>query len=109
MLNDLRYAVRGLRKNPGFTGVAVITLALGIGANTAIFTVVNAVLLRPLPYQDPDRLVMVHGTYPKKNFKYDVISYPTYLDWKAQNRCFEGMEAIAGWSFNLTGEDHPEQ
>src|SRR5690242_13421969 len=109
MLNDFRYALRGLRKNPGFTTVAVITLALGIGANTAIFSVVNAVLLRPLPYRDPDRLMMVHGTYPKKNLKYDVISYPTYLDWKAQSRSFEGMEALAGWSFNLTGEDHPEQ
>src|SRR5579864_5092906 len=109
MLNDIRYAVRGLRKNPGFTGVAVVTLALGIGANTAIFTVVNAVLLRPLPFQDPGRLMMVFGTDVKRHVTDDVISYPAYLDWKAQNHSFAGMEAWAGWSFNLAGGDQPEQ
>jgi len=109
MLTDLRYAVRGLRKNPVFTTVAVITLALGIGANTAIFTVVNAVLLRRLPYQDPGRLMMVFGTDVKRNTSNDVISYPTYLDWKAQNHSFAAMEAWAGWSFNLSGGDQPEQ
>ena len=109
MLNDLRYAVRGLRMNPGLTTVAVVTLALGIGANTAIFTVVNAVLLRPLPYQDPGRLMMVFGTDAKRNVTNDVVSYSTYLDWKAQNHSFAGMEAWAGWSFNLSTGDQPEQ
>src|SRR2546426_2621626 len=109
MLTDLRYALRGLRKNPGFTSVAVITLALGIGANTAIFTVVNAVLLRPLPYQDPGRLTMVFGTDAKRNVTNDVVSYSTYLDSKAQNHSFAGMEAWAGWSFNLSTGDQPEQ
>ncbi len=108
MLNDIRYAVRGLRKNPGFTAVAILTLALGIGANTAIFSIVNAVLLRPLPYRDAGRLATIFGTYPKNNVTDDVVSCPTYFDWKARNTSFEGMEASAGWSFNLSAGDRPE-
>ena len=109
MLNDIRYAIRTLARTPGFTGIAVLTLALGIGANTAIFSVVNAVLLRPLPYHEPSRLVMVFGTDIKRGGTDDVISYPTYLDWKAQSRSFEGMEAWAGWTFNLAAGDQPER
>src|SRR5215470_16649373 len=109
LLQDLRYGLRMLIRHRAVTAIAVITLALGIGANTAIFTVVNAVLLRPLPYQDPGRLMMVFGTDVKRNTSNDVISYPTYLDWKAQNHSFAAMEAWAGWSFNLSGGDQPEQ
>jgi putative ABC transport system permease protein len=103
---DLRYGFRVLRKNPGFTAVAVITLALGIGANTAIFSVVYAVLLRPLPYEEPGRLVMVWttegdstGTFP--------ASGPDYLDWKSQNHVFEGLAAGTEAAGNLTGAGEP--
>jgi predicted permease len=109
MLNDLRYAWRSMRTNPWFTAIAVVTLALGIGANTAIFSVVNAVLLRPLPFRDPARLVTVFGTNPRLHVTNDVVSYPAYLDWQAQNHALAGIEAWAGWSFNLSAGDQPEQ
>ena len=109
MWNDIRYAVRAMRMNPGFTLIAVVTLALGIGANTAIFSVVNAVLLRPLPFEDAGRLTVVFGTDVRRNDTHDVVSYPVYQDWKAQSRSFEGMEAWAGWGFNLSTGDQPEQ
>jgi putative ABC transport system permease protein len=95
MRQDVAYALRALRKNPSFSAVAIVTLALGIGANTAIFSVVNAVLLRPLPFADPVRLVMVFATDTSRNNQYDVTSYPTFLDWQAQNRSFESMAAFA--------------
>src|SRR5436190_10648710 len=92
---DLRYGARMLVKKPGFTVIAVITLALGIGANTAIFTVVNAALLRPLPYAQPDRLVHLFETTPQKNYGQREASYPDFLDWR-QNQVFEGMAAYRG-------------
>jgi putative ABC transport system permease protein len=106
---DLRYGLRMLAKNPGFTAVAVIALALGIGANTAIFSVVNTVLLRPLPYKDPERLVMVFEDSSKHGFPRDVPTTANYLDWRDQNQVFESMAAIAGASFNLTGVGDPER
>jgi len=106
---DLRYAARMLVKNPGFTAVAVIALALGIGANTAIFSVVNTVLLRPLPYKDPERLVMVFEDSSKHGFPRDVPTSANYLDWRDQNQVFDSMAAIAGDSFNLTGVGDPER
>ncbi|PYT24934.1 MAG: hypothetical protein DMG57_26970 [Acidobacteria bacterium] len=108
-LQDIHYAFHTLRKSPGFTAIAVLTLGLSIGANTAIFSVVNAVLVRPLPYKDAGRLTVISGTYAKDNVTHDVVSYPTYLDWKSQNRSFEGMEAWAGWSFNLSSAGQAEQ
>jgi len=92
---DLRFALRMLRKNPGFSAVAVLTLALGIGANTAIFSLVNGVLLRPLPYRDPSRLVMVWEKNP--NGTPDNVGYATYLDWKAQNKSFEQIALYSSW------------
>jgi putative ABC transport system permease protein len=106
---DLRYGVRMLFKKPGFTLVAVITLALGIGANTAIFTVVNAALLRGLPYRDSERLVHLWETTPRKDFSQHEASYPDFLDWR-ENKVFEGVAAYAGGSgMTLTGRGTPER
>ncbi len=106
---DLRYALRMLAKNPGFTTVAVIALALGIGANSAIFSVVNTVLLQPLPYKDADRLVMVWEDASKHGYPRDTPAVANYLDWRDQNQVFEGMAAIADQSFNLTGAGDPDR
>jgi putative ABC transport system permease protein len=108
LLEDLRYGFRMLRKNPGFTAVAVGTLALGIGANTAIFSVVNAVLLRPLPFHDPRGLVAVNTTEPGR--RDDIgVSYPAFLDWRSQNHVFEGLSAFRVDDFTLTGRAEPIQ
>ena len=109
LLRDLRYGLRMLAKNSGFTAVAVITLALGIGANTAIFSVVNAALLRPLPYEDPNRLVYVWSAEKARGINQSPASIPDLHDWREQNRVFDGM---AGWwsgSYNLSGGDEPQQ
>src|SRR4051794_40771142 len=106
---DLRYAGRTLRKSPGFAAVAVLTLALGIGANTAIFSVVNAVILRPLPYAHPDRLVELWGNVKRAKVERRGTSIPDYLDWKKQSRSFDGMALFTGGSFTLTGFDEPER
>jgi putative ABC transport system permease protein len=108
-LQDLRFAVRMLRKSPGFTAVAVIALALGIGANTAIFSVVNTVLLRPLPYKDPDQLVMVWEDATRHGYPRDTPAAANFVDWRDQNSVFTGMAAIADMNFNLTGTGDPER
>jgi predicted permease len=108
LLQDIRYAFRMLRKSPGFTAVAVLTLALGIGANTAIFSVVNGVLLRPLPYPNSNRLAQVWSTNPHTNPWGDWVSYPDFVDWRAQNKVFEGLLAYRTWLTNITGGDHPD-
>ncbi len=102
-IQDLKYGLRTMRRNPGFTAVAVLTLALGIGANTAIFSVVNAVLLRPLPYREPARLVTVlhDGWKP--------VAPANFLDWREQSRSFESMAAAQSWNLTMTGRDQPEQ
>jgi len=103
---DLRYAFRLLAKSPGFTVLAVITLGLGIGANTAIFTVVNAVLLRPLEFRDPSRLVIAAE---KSNFPTVSTSYQNYVDWRDQSHSFESLEATRGATITLTGDGEPER
>jgi putative ABC transport system permease protein len=109
---DVRYGLRQMRKSPGFTAVAVITLALGIGANTAIFSVVNGVLLRPLAFRDPDQLVRIWHTPPQTSFPgipTFAVSPANYLDWQSQNHVFEQV-SIAGYhGFTLSGVDKPEQ
>ena len=93
-MNDLKLAFRQLRKSPGFTLVAVFTLALGIGANTAIFSVVNAVLLKPLPFPSPDRLVAIGSTNlrePGRSHQFNSLSYPDFFDFRNQNRTFDRM------------------
>ena len=108
-LQDLRYAARMLAKNPGFTAVAVIALALGIGANTAIFSVVNTVLLRPLPYKDPEQLVMVWEDATKHGYPRDTPAVANYIDWRDQNSVFSGMTAIDEVDLNLTNAGDPER
>ncbi|MGA7930874.1 MAG: ABC transporter permease, partial [Candidatus Sulfotelmatobacter sp.] len=106
LAQDLRYALRQLRKSPAFTTVAMLTLALGIGANTAIFSVIDAVLLRPLPFHNPGRLVVVKTTEPGR--RDDIgVSYPAFLDWRAQNHVFEVLSAYRTDDFTLTGVSEP--
>jgi len=106
---DLRFGFRQLLSKPGFAAIATLSLALGIGANTAIFSLVDAVLLRPLPFHDPDRLVMVWEEAAKIGFPRNTPAPANYVDWKAQNRVFEDMAAINWRSFNLTDEGEPEK
>jgi putative ABC transport system permease protein len=106
---DLRFGLRTLVKNPGFTIVAVIALALGIGANSAIFSVVNAILLRPLPYKSPDQLVAIWEEARHLGFPKDTPSPANFLDWRQQSTVFDGMSAFAERSFNLTGVGEPER
>src|SRR6267143_1108650 len=104
LLKDIRYGVRNLLKHPGFTAIAVLTLALGIGANTAIFSVVNAVLLRALPFPKPDRLVMVWEDASFAGFPRNTPAPANYADWKSQNQVFEELAALEERSFSLTGD-----
>ena len=104
---DIRYAVRVLRRVPGFTVVALATLGLGIGANTAIFSVVNAVLLRPLPYGDPDRLVQIGARAP--NGSASNVGYTTFLDWRDRSRSFDEMALIRSWIPTLITNGQPER
>src|SRR5215472_2676505 len=104
---DLRFAMRVLRKAPGFTAVAILTLALGIGANTAVFSVVNGVLLNPLPYPHPERLAAVAERFPP--FPEASISYPNFLDWTRLNHTFERLAAYRHTSFNLTGSGEAQR
>jgi putative ABC transport system permease protein len=106
LMQDMRYGLRMIYKSPGFTIVAVLTLALGIGANTAIFSVVYAVLLRPLPYQDASRLVLLNETTP--NVGTVSVSYPNFTDWRNQSRAFSQMAAVHEVGLNLTGVARPE-
>jgi putative ABC transport system permease protein len=109
LLQDLRYGARMLLKNPGFTVVAVLALALGIGANTAIFSVVNAVLLRPLPFADADRLIWIAAVNPAQGIADSNSSPPDFADWKTQNQLFEDMAAFVTGGAILSGGVEPER
>jgi putative ABC transport system permease protein len=106
-IQDLRYGLRQLRRNPAFTAVAVLTLALGIGANTAIFSVVNAVLLNPLPFPEPGRLIGLHASY--LNFEFGNISFPNFLDWRKENHSFSAMAVFRSIRMSLTGLGEAER
>ena len=108
LMQDLRYGVRMLVKNPGFALVAILTLALGIGVNTAIFSVINAVLLRPLPYEQPERITMVYSTNEKRGVRRNPFSYLNFADYRAGQQSFEAMAAYSEASAALSGEQ-PEQ
>ena len=106
---DLRYGVRMLRKYPGFALTVVVTLALGIGANTTIFSVVNAVLMEPLPYRDSDRLVRLWESNPGQNRLESAASVPNFQDWQTQQSVFEQLAASELATFNLTGSGEPQR
>src|SRR5438552_5950555 len=108
-MQDIRYALRALRKQPIFTLVAVLTLALGIGANTAIFSILYQVLLRPLPYPDAERLVFVWNSYPGSNLPQASVSIPDYIDRKTQAPALEDATLFTGRTANLNESGNPEQ
>ena len=107
LARDLRYGLRMLRRQSGFTVVAVLTLALGIGANTAIFSVLNAVLLHSFPYKDPDKLVLL--AEKRREMSMLALSFPDFVDWRSQNRVLESAGAVRRWNPNLTGDGEPER
>ena len=107
LLADIRYGMRMIARSPGFAAIAILTLALGIGANTALFSVVSGVLLNPLPYQQPDRLVAVYSR--SKDFPHSSISYPNFLDWVRYQRSFSSLAAFRQEDYNLTGMGEPER
>jgi putative ABC transport system permease protein len=106
-IQDLRYAIRTMAKRPGFTIVAALTLALGIGANTAIFSAVNAVLLKPLPFPESQQLVDLSETFKPNGW--GSVSVPTFEDWRNQNTVFTGISAYLFAGFNLEGGDTPQR
>src|SRR6185503_6888729 len=106
---DVRYAARTLRKSPGFTVVAVLALAIGIGANTAIFSLVDAVRARALPYKDPSGLVQLWGNVQRARVERRGNSYPDFLDWRAQSKSFEDIAAVDTQTVTLAGIEDPER
>ena len=109
LLHDLRSSSRTLVKHPGFAITTTLILALGIGANTTIFSVVNAILMRPLPYEDPDRLVMIWETNHTQGLPRSIVSPANFLDWKKQNQSFEDLSAFRFWYYTVTGAGDPER
>jgi len=106
---DIRYGIRMLRKDAGFTAIALLTLALGIGANTAIFSILDAVLLKPLPFPEPHRLTAIWGTDSKNGEAHRALSYPDFTDYRDQNRSLEALAAYTDGTFTLTGNGEPAQ
>src|SRR5262249_27236573 len=106
---DLRYALRAFFKSPGFTAAAILSLAIGIGANTAIFSIISALLLRPLPYQNPDRLVILWNASPGLGITQDWFSTAHYFDIRNGHQGFEQLALAIGGNFNLTGQGDPER
>ena len=109
LFQDVRYGWRMLLKKPGFTIVAALALALGIGANTAIFSIINAIVLKPLPFDDLDRIVAVWEKAPGPSAERNSVSVANYLDWREQNNSFENLAIFMLWSANLSGIDTPER
>jgi putative ABC transport system permease protein len=107
--SDIRYALRNLLRRPAFTLIAVVTLALGIGANTAIFSAINALLLKPLPFPELDRVVAIWDKLPSRGVMHNEVTMANYLDWQSQNQSFEQLALYRWWSANITGIDPPER
>ena len=106
---DLVYALRNLRRSPGYAAVTVLTLALGIGANTAIFSVVNGVILKPLPYPEPERLVFITSQFPALGFDQFWVSAPEFIEFGERNQSFEGVGAYRAGAVNLGTSDQPRR
>lgn len=109
LLHDLRSSTRTLLKHPGFVITTTLILALGIGANTTIFSVVNTILMRPLPYEEPDRIVMIWETNQTVAVPRSIVSPANFLDWKKQNQVFEDLAAFRFWYYTVTGSGDPER
>src|SRR4029453_3377189 len=109
LFKDIRYGARSFLKRPGFLAIAVFTLALGIGATTAMFTVVNSVLLRPLQFPEPERIVLFEGINPSKGIKESNMSIPDILDWQAQSQSFEQIAGFLPWGVVLSSADESER
>ena len=109
LLRDLKFSARSLLKRPALTIIAIVTLAIGIGANSAIFSTINALLLKPLPFPDPDRIVALWDKVPSRGVVRNEVTVANYLDWRAQNKTFEQLGIYRWWSTNLTGSDSPER
>jgi putative ABC transport system permease protein len=108
-MSDIRYALRNLLRRPAFTIIAVVTLALGIGANTAIFSAINALLLKPLPWPELDRVVAIWDKSPSRGYEHNEVTMANYLDWQAQSQSFEQLALYNWWNVNLSGGDVPER
>ena len=108
-VSDIRYAVRNLLKRPGFTAIAVLTLAIGIGANSAIFSAVNALLLKPFPFPGLDRVVAIWDKDPIRGYEHNEVAFANYIDWRDQNQSYETLALYSWWSANLTGVEPPER
>ena len=109
ILRDLKFSIRSLLQRPTLTIIAILTLAVGIGANTAIFSCINALLLKPLPFPDPERIVAVWEKLPSRGVERNEVAVANYLDWRAQSKTFEHLGIYRWWSTNLTGVDVPER
>ena len=108
-LNDIRYAIRNLLKRPAFTIIATVTLALGIGANSAIFSAVYSLLLKPLPFPEIERVITIWDKDPSRGYTHNEIAMANYLDWRAQSHSFDQLALYRWWSVNLTGSSTPER
>src|SRR5829696_8533531 len=108
-VTDCRHAVRTLVTSPGFSVMAILTFAVGIGVNTAVFSVFNGVILRSLPYPDAERITMVWMDNRQQHIKEDITSYPNYRDWRDQGSSYAHLAAFTDSAFNLTGADQPER
>ena len=106
---DIRHALRMILRAPGFSLIAILTFAVGIGVNTAVFNVVNGVLLRPLPYPDADRITMLWVDNRRQGIREDITSYPAYVDWKTQGTSYEHMAGFTPAAYSLTGSGEPER
>jgi len=109
MWNEIKVALRGLAKTPGFTAIAIMTIALAIGANTAVLSLLNALLIRPLPYRSPDQLALLWEQFPAQGLERIPVSAPEYLDYEKQTTAFEKMAAFDYSAYNLTTGDVPER